>query len=67
MMPIREGNTEKMFFYSDKTYLTVYVDGELIRNPNVRFFGTDDILVTSEADKNPICLGIPILNGHLLP
>ena len=28
MMPIREGNTENVF-YSDKTYLTVYVDGEI--------------------------------------
>ena len=27
MMPIREGNTENVF-YSDKMYLTVYVDGE---------------------------------------
>ena len=28
MMPIREGNTENVF-YSDKTYLTAYVDGEM--------------------------------------
>jgi cytochrome c-type biogenesis protein CcsB len=27
MMPIREGNTENVF-YSDKMYLTIYVDGE---------------------------------------
>ena len=27
LMPIREGNTENTFF-SDKTYLTVYVDGD---------------------------------------
>src|SRR5690606_25381475 len=27
MMPIREGATEKVF-YSDKTYLTVFVDGD---------------------------------------
>ena len=28
MMPIREGSTEKVF-YSDKTFLTAFVDGEI--------------------------------------
>src|SRR5680860_1619131 len=32
MMPIREGKTEKVF-YSDKTYLTAYVDGEIDGQP----------------------------------
>ena len=47
MMPIREGATEKVF-YSDKTYLTVLVDGEkdgqLQRLPL-----EDDLIVTEQA------------------
>jgi cytochrome c-type biogenesis protein CcsB len=46
MMPIREGNSENVF-YSDKTYLTVLVDGdidgELKRKPM-----QDDLIVTPE-------------------
>ena len=47
MMPIREGATENVF-YSDRTYLTVFVDGEidgqLQRKPM-----QDDLIVTAEA------------------
>ncbi|MCM4172107.1 cytochrome C biogenesis protein [Arenibacter sp. TNZ] len=50
MMPIREGNTENVF-YSDKTYLTVYVDGEINKEPKRKIL-EDDILVTSEAIKS---------------
>ncbi len=50
MMPIREGNTENVF-YSDKTYLTVYVDGEIDNEPKRKIL-EDDILVTPEAIKS---------------
>ena len=50
MMPIREGNTENVF-YSDKTYLTVYVDGEINNEPKRKIL-EDDILVTTEAIKS---------------
>ncbi|MCM4153014.1 cytochrome C biogenesis protein [Arenibacter sp. N53] len=50
MMPIREGSTENVF-YSDKTYLTVYVDGEIDNEPKRKIL-EDDILVTSEAIKS---------------
>lgn len=50
MMPIREGNTENVF-YSDKTYLTVYIDGEIDNEPKRKVL-EDDILVTSEAVKS---------------
>jgi cytochrome c-type biogenesis protein CcsB len=50
MMPIREGNTENVF-YSDKTYLTVYVDGEINNEPKRKIL-EDDILVTPEAIKS---------------
>ncbi|MEZ4969873.1 MAG: hypothetical protein R2814_09510 [Flavobacteriaceae bacterium] len=50
MMPIREGNTENVF-YSDKTYLTVYIDGEIDNEPKRKIL-EDDILVTSEAVKS---------------
>jgi cytochrome c-type biogenesis protein CcsB len=49
MMPIREGNTEKVF-YSDKTYLTVHVDGE-IKGEARRKVLEDDLIVTAEALK----------------
>ncbi|MBT8281050.1 MAG: cytochrome c biogenesis protein CcsA [Muriicola sp.] len=47
MMPIREGNTENVF-YSDKTYLTVLVDGEMdgeLRRKPLQ----DNLIVTPEA------------------
>ena len=50
MMPIREGNTENVF-YSDKTFLTVYVDGEIENEPSRRIL-EGDILVTAEALKS---------------
>ena len=50
MMPIREGKTEKVF-YSDKTYLTVYVDGE-IEGEARRKVLEDDLIVTPEAIKS---------------
>ena len=50
MMPIREGNTENVF-YSDKTYLTVYVDGEIDGEPRRKIL-EDDLIVTPEAIKS---------------
>ncbi len=52
MMPIREGATEKIF-YSDKTYLTAYVDGE-INGETKRRILEDDILVTPEGKKSSL-------------
>ncbi|RKR12865.1 cytochrome c-type biogenesis protein CcsB [Maribacter vaceletii] len=50
MMPIREGNTEKVF-YSDKTYLTAFVDGEINGEPKRKVL-EDDLIVTPEALKS---------------
>ena len=50
MMPIREGKTENVF-YSDKTYLTAFVDGEINGEPQRRVL-EDDLIVTSEALKS---------------
>ncbi len=50
MMPIREGNTENIF-YSDKTYLTVYVDGTIDGEPRRKAL-EDDLIVTAEARKS---------------
>lgn len=49
-MPIREGNTENVF-YSDKTFLTAFVDGE-IDDEAQRKVLEDDLIVTSEALKS---------------
>lgn len=50
IMPIREGETENVF-YSDKTYLTVFVDGEINGEPRRRTL-EDDLIVTAEALKS---------------
>ncbi|QLG46759.1 cytochrome c biogenesis protein CcsA [Costertonia aggregata] len=50
MMPIREGNSENVF-YSDKTHLTVYVDGEIDGQPRRKIL-EDDLIVTAEALKS---------------
>ncbi len=50
MMPIREGNSEKVF-YSDKTYLTVNIDGEINGEPRRKTL-EDDLIVTPEALKS---------------
>ena len=50
MMPIREGKTEKIF-YSDKTYLTAYVDGEIEGQPRRKTL-QEDLIVTPEAIKS---------------
>lgn len=47
MMPIREGATENVF-YSDKTYLTVFVDGEKDGQLQRKAL-EDDLIVTAEA------------------
>jgi len=47
MMPIREGATENVF-YSDKTYLTVLVDGMKDGQPQRKAL-EDDLLVTEQA------------------
>ncbi|WP_372973897.1 cytochrome c biogenesis protein CcsA [Muriicola sp.] len=52
MMPIREGNTERVF-YSDKTYLTVLVDGEMegeLRRKPLQ----DDLIVTPEGMQSTL-------------
>ena len=50
MMPIREGRTENVF-YSDKTFLTVFIDGEIAGEPKRKIL-EDDLIVTSEAIKS---------------
>ena len=50
MMPIREGKTEKVF-YSDKTFLTVYVDGDIDGEPRRKVL-EDNLIVTPEAIKS---------------
>jgi len=50
MMPIREGESEKVF-YSDKTYLTAYVDGEINGEPKRKTL-QEDLIVTAEALKS---------------
>lgn len=52
MMPIREGETEKVF-YSDKTFLTVNVDGDL-NGERMRKPLEDQILVTPEGLKSSL-------------
>ncbi len=49
MMPIREGSSEQVF-YSDKTYLTAYVEGEIDGNPRRKTL-EDDLIVTAEGNK----------------
>ncbi len=49
-MPIREGNTENVF-YSDKTFLTAFVDGEIDGEAQRKVL-EDDLIVTSEALKS---------------
>lgn len=51
-MPIREGNAEKVF-YSDKTYLTAYVDGP-INGVVSRKVLEDAILVTTEGKRSSL-------------
>ncbi len=51
-MPIREGNAEKVF-YSDKTYLTAYVDGE-VNGQISRKILEDDILITAEGKRSSL-------------
>ena len=46
MMPIREGATENVF-YSDKTFLTVLIDGEIDGQPRRKAL-EDDLIVTEE-------------------
>ncbi len=50
MMPIREGSTENVF-YSDKTYLTVYVDGTIEGSPKRKAL-EDDLIVTEQGIKS---------------
>ncbi|SFR48086.1 cytochrome c-type biogenesis protein CcsB [Robiginitalea myxolifaciens] len=50
MMPIREGATERVF-YSDKTYLTLLVDGEM-NGQTMRKPLQEEIIVTEEALKS---------------
>ena len=52
MMPIREGNSENVF-YSDKTFLTAFVDGE-INGELKRKPLEDDLIVTAEAIQSSL-------------
>ncbi|MDC6385668.1 cytochrome C biogenesis protein [Flagellimonas taeanensis] len=52
MMPIREGATENQF-YSDKTYLIAYVDGDIDGETKRRIL-EDDILVTPEGKRTSL-------------
>ena len=52
MMPIREGASENRF-YSDKTYLTAYIDGAIDGTTKRRIL-EDDILVTSEGLRSSL-------------
>ena len=52
MMPIREGESENVF-YSDKTYLTAFVDGD-INGETKRKILEDDILVTPEGKRSSL-------------
>ncbi|MDT0539512.1 cytochrome c biogenesis protein CcsA [Croceitalea sp. P059] len=50
MMPIREGNSEKVF-YSDKTYLTAFIDGDM-NGGKMRKTLQHPILVTAEGKRS---------------
>jgi cytochrome c-type biogenesis protein CcsB len=50
MMPIREGASENVF-YSDKTFLTAFIDGEIDGQARRKTL-QDDLIVTSEALKS---------------
>ncbi len=50
MMPIREGATERIF-YSDKTYLTAFIDGEINGDPKRKIL-EEDLIVTPEGQKS---------------
>ncbi len=50
IMPIREGETENVF-YSDKTYLTAFVEGDINGEPRRKTL-EDDLIVTPEAIKS---------------
>ncbi len=52
MMPIREGASENVF-YSDKTFLTAYVDGEINGEPKRKLI-EDDLIVTEEGIKSSL-------------
>lgn len=52
VMPIREGNSENVF-YSDKTFLTAFVDGEIDGQTKRRVL-EDDILVTEQGKRTSL-------------
>jgi len=52
MMPIREGETEKVF-YSDKTFLTAYIDGEINGEPKRKVLQRE-LIVTPEDIKSDL-------------
>ena len=51
MMPIREGSTENVF-YSDNTFLTVYIDGKINGEPKRRIVPKEKLLLSTEADNH---------------
>lgn len=52
MMPIREGSSENVF-YSDKTFLTAFIDGEIKGEPKRKPI-EDDLIVTEEGIKSSL-------------
>ncbi|MFD2098791.1 cytochrome c biogenesis protein [Flagellimonas iocasae] len=52
MMPIREGATENQF-YSDKTFLTAFIDGD-INGETKRRVLEDDLIVTPEGSRSSL-------------
>ncbi len=52
MMPIREGSTESRF-YSDRTFLTAFVDGD-INGETKRRILEDDLIVTEEGMRSSL-------------
>ncbi len=51
MMPIREGSTENVF-YSDNTFLTVYIDGKINGEPKRRIVPKEKLLLSTEANNH---------------
>jgi len=51
MMPIREGSTENVF-YSDDTFLTVYIDGKINGEPKRRIVPKEKLLLSTEANNH---------------
>lgn len=51
VMPIREGSTENVF-YSDNTFLTVYIDGKINGEPKRRIVPKEKLLLSTQVDNH---------------